>query len=141
MYRKAVLIQGISDELMTATGIGPVIGELRNQENIIAVILFGSVARGNAGTLSDIDLCIVTSREISESEKHDLLSYGSRKIDVSLFYDLPLTIRFRVLREGKLLFCRDSLTFHRIVTKTVRQYLDSASLIRKHSLHAIRVPL
>ncbi len=139
MYRKAVLIQGVSDELMTATGIGPVIGELRNRENIMAVIQFGSVARGNAGTLSDIDLCIVTPREISESEKHDLLSYGSRKIDVSLFYDLPLPIRFRVIREGKVLFCRNSLTLHRIVAKTVRQYLDNASLVRKHSLHAIGV--
>ena len=139
MYRKAVLIQGVSDELMTATGIGPVIRELRNRENIIAVILFGSVARDKAGPLSDIDLCIVTSREISGSEKHDLLSYGSRKIEVSLFYDLPLPIRFRVIREGKLLFCRDPLTLHRIVAKTVRQYLDNASLVRKHSLHAIGV--
>jgi predicted nucleotidyltransferase len=141
MYRKAVPVQGISDELMDATGIGPVTGELHTWENIMAVILFGSVARGNTGTLSDIDLCIVTSREISESEKHDLLSYGSRKVDVSLFYDLPLPIRFRVIREGKMLFCRDSLTFHRIVTKTVRQYLDNASLVRKHSLHAIGVSL
>lgn len=31
----------------------------------------------------------------------DILWYGSRKIDVSLFHDLPLTIRFRVLKEGK----------------------------------------
>ncbi len=141
MYRKAVLIQELSDELMDATGIGPIVEEVRNREGIMAAILFGSVARGKAGALSDIDICLVTTREISESEKRDLLSYGSRKVDVSLFYDLPLTIRFRVLREGKLLFCRDSLTLHRIVAKTVRQYLDTASLIRKHSLHAMGVHL
>ncbi len=126
---------------MTATGIGPALEELHSRENIIAVILFGSVARGTSGPLSDIDLCIVTSQNIIEPEKRELQSYGSRRIDMSIFYDLPLTIRFRVLREGKLLYCRDSLALHRIIVSTVRQYLDTAPLIRKHSLHALRVPL
>lgn len=122
---------------MDATGIGPITGELCTRETVLAIILFGSVARRKAGKISDIDLCIVTPPGISESERRDLLSYGSRRIDLSLFRDLPLTIRFRVIREGMLVCCRDPLTLHRIIVHTTREYLDSASLVRKHSLHAL----
>lgn len=69
----------------------------------------------------------------------DLLSYGSGKIDVSLFWDLPITIRFRVIREGKVLFCRDTPAINGIKADTVREYIDVAPLIRRHSLHAIGI--
>lgn len=135
-----MLILGIPDDLRAATGIGHIVEELRTRETVIAIILFGSVARRKARKFSDIDLCIVTPLGISESERLDLLSYGSRRIDVSLFLDLPLTIRFRVIREGELVCCRDHLTLHRIIVHTTREYLDSASLVRKHSLHALGLP-
>jgi predicted nucleotidyltransferase len=121
--------------------ITPLIRELFQKEEVIALILFGSAARGQMRSTSDIDLCIVTPKNMPASDRWELLSYGSRGIDVSLFWDLPITIRFRIIREGKVLFCRDDLALHRIKADTVREYLDVAPLIRKHCLHAMGVRL
>jgi predicted nucleotidyltransferase len=119
--------------------IQPIISELRANGHTLAVILFGSVARGQARDDSDIDLCIITGRDIPEPEKMNLLSYGSGKTDVSFFWDLPITIKFRVLREGTVLFCKDNLALNAIKADTVREYLDIAPLIRRHNLHAIGI--
>lgn len=114
-----------------------IIQELHANDNVIALILFGSVARGQAHEYSDIDLSIIARTAIPVSEQMDLLSYGCRKIDLSLFHLLPVTIRFRVIREGKVLFCKDPLQLHRIKIKTVREYLDIAPFIRRHCRHAM----
>jgi predicted nucleotidyltransferase len=125
--------------MVNRKSISPVTEELRTKESVIALILFGSVARGQSRQDSDIDLCVLTRTNIPEPERMDILSYGSRKIDVSLFHDLPLTIRFRVLKEGKIIFCKDALYLHRTTVATVREYLDCAPLIKKHCLHAIGI--
>jgi predicted nucleotidyltransferase len=41
-------------------------------ENVIAIILFGSVARGQAREISDFDICVITGKEIPEPVKIDL---------------------------------------------------------------------
>jgi len=126
-------------EIPDDASLESVLEEFSTKESVIAVILFGSVARGKARPTSDTDLCIVTRQNLTEAEQIDLLSYGSEKIDVSLFWDLPLTIRFRVVKEGVPLFCRDPLALHRIRAATVREYLDTAPLIRKNCLHALGI--
>jgi predicted nucleotidyltransferase len=125
------------DSIPDLQQITPIIGELFCKEEVIALILFGSVARGQARSTSDIDLCIVTPRDLSQAGRWDLLSYGSRRIDVNLFWDLPVTIRFRAIREGRVVFCKDALLFHRIKVDTVREYFDIAPLIRRHCIHAM----
>jgi predicted nucleotidyltransferase len=137
------IMQGsaITDTIPDIQQITPIISELFLKEEVIAVVLFGSVARGQARSISDIDLCIITTRNLPQSSRWDLLSYGSQWIDVNLFWDLPITIRFRIIREGHVMFCKDALLFHRIKTGTVREYIDIAPLIRKHCLHAMGVRL
>lgn len=117
--------------------ITPVVEELRAHDAVLGLILFGSVARGCVRPFSDVDLCIVTEKNTTDAVRMELLSYGSKKIDVSIFSDLPIQIRFRVIKEGKILFCKDSLALHRLQVATVREYLDFEPFIRKHCLHAI----
>ncbi len=116
-----------------------ILHELKANTDCVALMLFGSVAREEARAISDIDLCIITRKNTPEPEAMNLMSYGSEGIDISLFWDLPLMIKFRVIKEGKILFCKDPLLLHRIKTDTIREYLDTAPLIRKHSLHCIDV--
>lgn len=119
---------------VTIPGIGDaqgVIDNLAAHQEVIAIILFGSVARGQSRKFSDIDICVIT-KKVPETVKMDLLSYGSEKIDVSLFHELPITIRFQVIREGKILACRDTLALHAIMADTVREYLDIAPFIRRN---------
>jgi predicted nucleotidyltransferase len=118
-------------------GITPVINELQAHDAVLALILFGSVARGCARPFSDVDLCIVTKKNTTDTVRMELLSYGSKKIDVSIFSDLPVQIRFRVIKEGKILFCKDSLALHRLQVATVREYLDFEPFIKRHCRHAM----
>jgi hypothetical protein len=117
--------------------ITQVVEELRAHDAVLGLILFGSVARGCARPFSDVDLCIVTKKNTPDTVRMDLLSYGSKKIDVSIFSDLPVQIRFRVIKEGKILFCKDSLALHRIKVATVREYLDFEPFLRRNCLHAM----
>lgn len=117
--------------------VAAILGEIP-KEGVIAVILFGSHATKKAGPLSDINLCIVGDRALTEHQKNGLLSFGSRIIELNLFWDLPLTIRFRIIRDGIILYCKNPELLHRITVDTVRKYLDIEPLIRKHSLAVIR---
>lgn len=117
--------------------ITPIVEELQAHDAVLGLILFGSVARGCARPFSDVDLAIVTEKTIPDAVRMDLLSYGSETIDVSIFADLPLPIRFRVIRDGKILFVKDPLTLHRMKTATVREYLDYEPFLRRHCIHAI----
>ena len=125
---------------MDAEIVRRVVDELYANEMVVALILFGSVVRGQARQHSDVDLCIIARTDIPESDQQLLLSYGSWGIDLSLFEALPLPIRFRVIREGRVLFCKSLLLFHRIKIDTLRNYLDLAPLIQRHCRHAIGIP-
>ena len=135
------IMQGFAntDTVPDMQQITPLIRELFQQEEVIVLVLFGSFSRGHERSISDIDLCIITSRNLPSSDRWNLMSYGSRQIDVNIFWDLPINIRFRVIQEGCMIFCKDALFFHRVKTETVREYIDVAPLIRKHCIHAMSV--
>ncbi len=88
---------------------------------MISIYLFGSYARGREKPFSDIDICVIAAKG---ADRDEILSHSSKKIDISIFHDLPLTMRFRVLKEGQLLFLRDELKMHRIIVATIKSYLD-----------------
>ena len=78
----------------------------RKDSQVLAVMLFGSRARGTGSRVSDIDLCLVLSPKsyspLQMSRKK--LEYTSRfSADIQVFQQLPLYIRQRVLRDGKVL--------------------------------------
>ncbi len=105
-------------------------------KEVKAVYLFGSQAQGNAKPYSDIDICVVTEKDISLQKKNKILSFTSRTIDLSLFYTLPLYIQHRVVNEGQLLFNRDPLLVHHLKAITTVHYLDFKYILEKH-LHKI----
>jgi predicted nucleotidyltransferase len=84
-----------------------------------AAILFGSFAKGRQRADSDIDICVIT-----EGEGDSPLELSSDKIDISLFHKLPLIVRYRVFRDGKVLFCRDGLLLTKLRFWTIKIYLD-----------------
>jgi predicted nucleotidyltransferase len=102
------------------------------KEGVIAIFLYGSVARGEEKPFSDIDLCVITSRGISRARKERILVNASPTLDLTLFWDLPLPIRFRVLKEGELLWGEEDLELHRIRRATLRGYREIGRIIRRH---------
>jgi len=102
-----------------------VVRAAREAEEILAVILFGSAARGEKSSTSDLDLCLVlmpkpySALELSEIK----LEYASRfPVHMSVFQQLPLYIRKRVLQEGKILFCREDDVLYDVAFETIRDY-------------------
>ena len=118
--------------------IRPIVEELKRGE-VQAIYLFGSHAKGSARPTSDIDICVITNKDIPRSAKEEIMSNSSRNIDVSLFWDLPPTIRFRVFQEGKLLYTKDELSLQRIKVDTLKSYLDIQPIIKRHCAHVFRV--
>jgi predicted nucleotidyltransferase len=97
----------------------------RDDENVLAVILFGSGARGDHHAGSDVDVCLVLTAGPRDAATvgHILLSYASAvDLDVQVFQRLPLYVRRRVLKEGRVLFVRDEDALYDEAFRTVRAY-------------------
>lgn len=108
------------------------LAELKKIREVKAVYLFGSHATGRATKISDVDLCVIADKGIPGGKKAEIRSCSSGKVDVSVFWDLPVVLRYRVLKEGKKLFSRQSeKAFHKIVMETIREYLDFKPVIKR----------
>ena len=101
-----------------------VLEKASGDEDVLAVLLFGSYARDEE--FSDIDVCLV----LKPGEADPLLLSKKRleylaafpDLDIQVFQQLPLYIRVRVLREGKSLFCRDEDLLYDLSFSTVREF-------------------
>jgi len=86
------------------------LAKARQDPKILAVLLFGSKARQQENQKSDIDICLVLP-----PQKYDSLSLSRIKldylkhfdVDIHIFQQLPLYVRHRVLKEGKVLHSKD----------------------------------
>jgi predicted nucleotidyltransferase len=96
---------------------------------VLAAYVFGSVARGTAGPLSDIDVALLVSgadRQAVCDRTMDALSrrLGPSRVEVVSLADAPLPLRYRVVRDGRLVMCIDARRLERFVVETILHYLD-----------------
>lgn len=89
----------------------------------MAVLLFGSYAKKKQTPISDIDICIIDYK-ISKDDKINLYAKSNEKVQVSFFSDLPIAVRFRVLKEGKMLFLSKKDLFYLIRADTFTEFMD-----------------
>ena len=97
-------------------------------DEVVCVYLFGSVARGEAGKLSDIDIAVLLSSSIDTDRLLDLIGAISgalgRDADVSILNDLSLPIQYRVIRDGKLLYSANEQARIGFESRVIDEYLD-----------------
>lgn len=101
--------------------------QAREDQDILAVILFGSVARGEQTPTSDVDVCLVL-----QSGEYGPLTLSRKKLaylkegnlDIHIFQQLPVYIRTRVLKEGKVLFERDTDALYALAFRTAQAFED-----------------
>jgi len=115
--------------------VGRIVRAAREAKDILAVILFGSSARGENSSTSDLDLCLVlmpksySGLELSKIK----LQYASHfPVHISIFQQIPLYMKKRVLQEGKILFCRDDDALYEVAFKTLREYSHFAPAYREY---------
>jgi len=121
----------------TSPAVARLVARAKTDADVLAVLLFGSRARGDASQNSDFDVCLVLGREPrsdrDRAEKRlEYLAEGD--LDVAVFQALPLHIRSRVLKEGTVLYARDEEALYAVAIRTARawegfrhihrQYLD-----------------
>ena len=104
---------------------------LSRHDEIVAVYLFGSFARGDARTDSDIDIGILLSDDRDDSGLYPVQIARELKnacktkqdIDVRIINKGALRFLHQVLK-GKLLFCRDERKRIEFETSVISRYLD-----------------
>lgn len=105
--------------------IEKVLAAARADDAVLAVLLYGSRARGEAHAGSDIDVCVVLRPgAVPTSEVgRKALEYASLgDLDVQVFERLPLYVQRRVLKEGQVLFVRDEDALYDVAFRTVRAW-------------------
>jgi len=123
------------DKVKNASEVRRLLDRARSDEGILAVLLFGSHARGEATPASDIDLCVVLqpARDAAGDRTRVRLAYlPTKKLDVRLFQQLPLYIRTRVLKEGVVLFCRDLDVLYELAYRTAKAFNDFQPHYRRY---------
>jgi predicted nucleotidyltransferase len=89
---------------------------LCDEPKVGAAYLYGSVARSEDTSLSDVDLALVPTGEIRPGERGPLLRRitlkvgrlaPGRRIDVRFLDELPTAIRGRAVADGTLVFEQD----------------------------------
>lgn len=108
--------------------VSKIVEELKKIEGVVGVYLFGSMATGKQKKYSDIDICVITG---DKTDKEEILSYSGRNIDISIFHDLPLTVQFKVFKEGIPLFVGNEETIKRLKAETLRRYLDFKPILER----------
>ena len=98
---------------------------LRALPSVLGVILFGSYARGEATPISDIDLCVLDDPKSPKEERTKALDYVSSTVNISLFSELPLFIKFDVLSQGIVLWCTDDEWLLELKERTYLEYMDT----------------
>ena len=110
---------------LTHPTVRRVLDRARRDPDVLAVILFGSHARGEASVASDVDLCLVLASDRIENlpmSRTRLAYLAEGATDLVIFQQLPLNVKSRVLKEGKVLFVRDEDALYAVAIRAARAF-------------------
>lgn len=94
---------------------------MEKDQDILAVILYGSYARGEEAR--DVDLCLVLYPDKLKNSLDKRIEYSyHEQVDVQVFQDLPLYIRPRVIKEGIVRQVKDEDLLYDIAIETAREF-------------------
>jgi len=99
-----------------------------------AAWLFGSVAEGSAGPLSDVDVAVLGCAALSFDQRAqlavDLSRAAGRPCDVVLVEHASPVLAMEVVHSGRRFFCRDADAADEWEDFALRHYLGTANLRR-----------
>ena len=107
---------------------------LEKDERVKFAYLFGSTARDEQNSLSDIDIAVYLREDCDPAEaKLDLIGklieqLGWGRIDLVILNTAPLPLAARVIRCRKVLADRDPFSRHQYESRILREYFDFSVL-------------
>ncbi|MDW7733459.1 MAG: nucleotidyltransferase domain-containing protein [Methanolobus sp.] len=105
----------------------------RKEEHVELAYLFGSVAEGKEGILSDIDIGVYTSSGLTKAQRDrkrlELIASlttltKNDRIDLLVLNDTPPVLSFEIIRPNVLIFERDSSLKVDVEQRIMSTYLD-----------------
>jgi predicted nucleotidyltransferase len=102
------------------------------QPDVVVAYLFGSVARGWADQLSDVDIAVLLDERLEADERIerqlrfmvDLDEYADREVQVVVLNQAPPLLAYQVVRHGILLYERSRAERIAFEVRTRRVYFD-----------------
>jgi predicted nucleotidyltransferase len=113
--------------------IPDIVKRISEDDFVIALFIFGSGAKGMLKPLSDLDFGILLSMELGKKERFEKQleligtfneTFKTDEVDLVLMNDAPIRFSYNILRDGRLLFCRDRNKLVAFVERTMKLYLD-----------------
>ena len=87
---------------------------LKDDPDILAILLFGSQTSSEATSRSDIDICIVApnisdinDRVLFFKRIYTNLDVFRKRYDIWLFEELALYLKMRIINNHKIIYCKD----------------------------------
>lgn len=108
------------------------------EKPIVVAYLFGSMAKGTAGRLSDVDIAILMSRDYRPTLDYHLYLMSKlanilrREVDIVMLNEAPPLLRFEVIKHGKVLYCRDEIDRVAFEERTIDEYLDMNNIEKEY---------
>ena len=100
-----------------------VIKQAKTDGKITAVALFGSSLKGKG---RDIDICIFMDKKYSNLEMSkkqlDFMKNAKSNFDIQIFQQLPIYIRMRILKEGRILLDKNPEFLYNLAFDTIKEF-------------------
>jgi predicted nucleotidyltransferase len=108
----------------------PIVTRARDDDDVLALVVFGSFTKDGAEPYNDIDVCLFLYPEKTSGTAKKTIEYLDlySEYDIHFFSDLPLYIKKRVLEEGKILINKNYDLLFDIYIKTIKDW----GLFRPH---------
>jgi hypothetical protein len=104
-------------------------------DDIIALYVFGSVATGRSRPSSDLDIAIMSRRQISGDERialeTELSNMLGRDVDLAVFSQSGALLQHQILKNGRLVYESDSRERVRQEVSARSEYLDTRFLYKE----------
>jgi len=107
------------------------IEKIRKEKNVNAIILFGSYAKKRATPISDIDICVIL-KKIDEKTKSRISALENEKIQIVFWDEIHLALKFRILKEGKVLYVKDINFLNSLKAETISRFLDFKPILERY---------
>lgn len=117
-------IQKLNQEERKA--IQELIDKLSKDPEIYGLIRYGSSVESS--NFNDIDLCIVSQKDIAVKKKYQYRVFLPEKFDIHFFHDLPLYIQNKILKNAINEYIKDYNNFFDICVESIKRY----SLFKPH---------
>ena len=123
-------------EIRTKRQLELLLKEAQQDDKVLAVMLFGNVAKGESSAQSDVDICLVLypKRWQLEELARKRWEYLRFDLDIKIFQQLPLYVYWRVLKEGVVLLLKDDDQLYELAFRTAKGFEDFKHVYSSYTL-------